>query len=87
MDFHYLDADGDHKRFATYYKIHTRYSFLLNENFRIYLFQEHVIPSIPHKDYLPDITGPDPEHDYEPEEDDQQGGEEEYDEYPEREND
>lgn len=41
--------------------------------------QEHTMPSIPHKDYLPDITGPDTESDYEPEE--EQGGEEEYDDY------
>lgn len=44
-----------------------------------FLLQEHTIPSIPHKDYLPDITGPDTESDYEPEE--EQGGEEEYDDY------
>lgn len=37
------------------------------------------MPSIPHKDYLPDITGPDTESDYEPEE--EQGGEEEYEDY------
>lgn len=37
------------------------------------------MPSIPHKDYLPDITGPEPESDYEHE--DEQGGEEEYDDY------
>lgn len=50
--------------------------------------QEHVIPSIPHKDYLPDITGPDPqEHDYEPDEEESPGVEEEYEDYPEREND
>lgn len=42
-----------------------------------------MIPSPPHKDYLPDITGPDPEGDYENEEDDQAGGEEEYDDYQE----
>lgn len=41
--------------------------------------QEHTMPSIPHKDYLPDITGPDTDSDYEPEE--EQGGEEEYDDY------
>lgn len=41
--------------------------------------QEHTVPSIPHKDYLPDITGPEPESDYEHE--DEQGGEEEYDDY------
>lgn len=47
-----------------------------------------MIPSIPHKDYLPDVTRTDADHDYEPEEDDQHAaGEEEYEEYPEREND
>lgn len=42
--------------------------------------KEHVVPSVPHKDYLPDITGPDPDGDYEAEDDDQ-GPEEEYDDY------
>lgn len=45
----------------------------------IFRLQEHVIPSVPHKDYLPDITGPNQESDYEHE--DEQGGEEEYDDY------
>lgn len=48
------------------------------------------MPSIPHKDYLPDRDRePDPqEHDYEPEEEDPHGApEEDYDDYPEREND
>lgn len=39
------------------------------------------MPSIPHKDYLPDITGPEADNDYEPEEEHEQGGEEEYDDY------
>lgn len=42
------------------------------------------MPFVPHKDYLPDVTGPDPEGgDYDGEEDDQGGPEEEYDEYQE----
>lgn len=47
-----------------------------------------MIPSVQHKDYLPDVTRTETENDYEPEEEEQHGaGEEEYDEYPEREND
>ena len=46
-------------------------------SFHSLTLQEHTVPSIPHKDYLPDITGPEPESDYEHE--DEQGGEEEYD--------
>lgn len=47
--------------------------------------QEHTIPSVPHKDYLPDrlspdITGPDPEAEYDQEEEDQ-GPDDEYDDY------
>lgn len=42
--------------------------------------QEPAPAFVPHKDYLPDVTGPEPEADYDPEEDDQ-GGEEEYDDY------
>lgn len=47
--------------------------------FLSFILKEHTVPSIPHKDYLPDITGPEPESDYEHE--DEQGGEEEYDDY------
>lgn len=45
--------------------------------------QEPTLISPTHKDYLPDVTGPDPEGDYEQEEDDQGGPEEEYDDYQE----
>lgn len=42
------------------------------------------MPTVPHSDYLPDVSGPDTEPDYETEPDDQdQGAEDEYDEYQE----
>lgn len=65
--------------FLFYYFIHFNFNFIVFVCF--FFYQEHVIPSIPHKDYLPDITGPDTENDYEPEDDHDQGGEEEYDDY------
>lgn len=42
--------------------------------------QEQVVPTIQHKDYLPDITGPEPEGDYD-HDDDQGVDAEEYDDY------
>uniref|UniRef100_A0A1B0GPM9 Uncharacterized protein n=1 Tax=Phlebotomus papatasi TaxID=29031 RepID=A0A1B0GPM9_PHLPP len=45
--------------------------------------KETFVPPPPHKDYLPDITGPDPDADYDPEEEDPGGPEEEYDDYQE----
>lgn len=51
-------------------------------------YQEPAMPSPPHKDYLPDVTGTENESEYAEEEDDGQGGEaEDYeDEYTEHEN-
>lgn len=81
MVCHYPDVDGVLIKYL-------KHVFSFNDKDLFIHFsslQEPMVQTPQHKDYLPDVTNPDPASDYEHEEDDQGpgGAEEEYDDYPE----